>query len=734
MQSNADKRLFQKPRRSVAAVAFIGCIAAASGLAMVSCAEAPAANPDVTGKGDAVAGSIAGYTLETRGSHMADNPPAASQSKFTALYETVEWPNVLYTSKGTPWNWSAGGQLLVSVQNLDNQAAEIGLRVDDSADADGTNHSVTGNAVIPAGQTATVLLDLKNQGKDAGDTGMKNAPPLPAALRKYTICNNVRGDIDAGHVTSFQIFMHHPSHPVKLEISDARIENLSIPADRYRGIVDRYGQYTGDEWPGKVHADGDLLAQKSAEAKDLEKYPHPPGIDEFGGWSGGPKLPASGYFRTAKVKDKWWLVTPTGHLFLSFGMDEMVSEEATFITNRETMFADLPSASGPFGQFFRQSDAFMGPIKHGTSYDFYRANLYRKYGQEYKNAWLDLTYKRMRSWGMNTVANWADSDFAVDNQAPYVINLGYPKKHKTVATGNDYWGQLPDAFDPQFAKDVDDGFRTQVPGFKDRRRLLGYFVDNELSWSGVDPVLKDYGIAVGALKVDGDSPSKQAFVKQLSAKYGDVGKLNAAWETSFTSWNELLDKPYAVPSKPSVEMKTDLAEFVSAFAGKYFGIVNEAIKRYDPNHLYLGCRFAWKTPEVIRAAAGKCDVISFNIYEATIRSAGLQDIEALDKPCLVSEFGFGATDRGMFGGGLVQVGSQEERAASLKAYMASVLGSPSFVGAHWFQYSDEPLTGRLFDGENYNDGMVNVADNPYPEIVTATRSVLWPAYERRYGK
>ena len=31
------------------------------------------------------------------------------------------------------------------------------------------------------------------------------------------------------------------------------------------------------------------------------------------------------------------------------------------------------------------------------------------------------------------------------------------------------------------------------------------------------------------------------------------------------------------------------------------------------------------------------------------------------------------------------------------------------VGCHWFQYVDEPLTGRAYDGENYNIGFVTIS-------------------------
>ncbi len=54
----------------------------------------------------------------------------------------------------------------------------------------------------------------------------------------------------------------------------------------------------------------------------------------------------------------------------------------------------------------------------------------------------------------------------------------------------------------------------------------------------------------------------------------------------------------------------------------------------------------------------------------------------------------------------------------------------AFVGAHWFEYVDEPLTGRSLDGENYNIGLVSVADVPYPELTTAMRSTNSTLYKR----
>ena len=64
----------------------------------------------------------------------------------------------------------------------------------------------------------------------------------------------------------------------------------------------------------------------------------------------------------------------------------------------------------------------------------------------------------------------------------------------------------------------------------------------------------------------------------------------------------------------SEAMRDDMRVFVRALARRYFQTIREALKKYDPKHLYLGSRFAWYTPESVEACAEFCDVMSFNIY------------------------------------------------------------------------------------------------------------------------
>jgi hypothetical protein len=131
-------------------------------------------------------------------------------------------------------------------------------------------------------------------------------------------------------------------------------------------------------------------------------------------------------------------------------------------------------------------------------------------------------------------------------------------------------------------------------------------------------------------------------------------------------------------------------------------------------------------------AAGKyCDVVSYNFYRRSIADF---NYPGGDKPLLIGEFHFGALDRGMFHTGLVPVANQETRAQAYKDYVFDAIRHRQFVGTHWFQWKDEPTTGRVYDEENYQIGFVDVADTPYRETIEASREVAATLYQRRLEK
>jgi hypothetical protein len=96
-------------------------------------------------------------------------------------------------------------------------------------------------------------------------------------------------------------------------------------------------------------------------------------------------------------------------------------------------------------------------------------------------------------------------------------------------------------------------------------------------------------------------------------------------------------------------------------------------------------------------------------------------LRALDKPVLITEFNFGSRDRGPFWGGVTELSKEEDRGPAYAHFLKQAVVEPSIVGVHWFQYLDQPVTGRLQDGENGHFGLVGITDVPFQGFVDNVR-------------
>ncbi|MFO0960004.1 MAG: beta-galactosidase [Isosphaeraceae bacterium] len=619
-----------------------------------------------------------------------------------------------------PADWKPFGFLVVELSNPGPRPVEAHIRIDDSAEADGLKHCRTARGVVPPGSVARLAVDFTASNPEA--LGMRAGPPLPGALLA-----TAHGDpkFDRGHIVAVKLFLNQPAQAERLVVRSATL----LPARSLDGIVDRFGQYAGAEWPGKLREEAELVRRREDEAAELTRIKAMPGRDKFGGWADGPKQDATGFFRTERVGGVWWLVDPEGRLFFSSGVDCLRPGSETRVTGRESMFAWLPKPGDPLAACFGATGrAVRGTAGPGKTFDFYQANLRRKYGDDFRDSWQDVSLRRLPSWGFNTVGNWSDWSFYRNGRVPYVATVGIYGDHARVASGSDYWGQMHDPFDPKFAEDVAKAIAPVAKAIQGDPWCVGVFVDNELSW-GADGEAGRYGLALGALAARPDSPAHRAFLDLLRKRYGSIDKLNASWNSKFESWDELDRAGYS--PKPPFANTADLGDFVVELANRYFEAVRGALKKADPDHLYLGCRFAWRTREAISAAAKHCDVVSFNIYKERVDPQEWAYLNDLGKPAIIGEFHAGALDRGMFHTGLVSARDQADRARIFREYLSSVIDHPALVGCHWFQYADQALTGRALDGENYNIGLVTITDTPYPEMVAAARDIHSGLYTRR---
>lgn len=219
-------------------------------------------------------------------------------------------------------------------------------------------------------------------------------------------------------------------------------------------------------------------------------------------------------------------------------------------------------------------------------------------------------------------------------------------------------GDVRQVFSAGWETAAEDAIRRQVEPLRDNRSLVGYYIDNELDWPARD----------------------EAQTYRL--------------------------------------------------ARRYFEVTTRLIRKYDPNHLILGVRFRGDAPRaVVRASAGLTDAQSVNYYphDAKLDRELFEMLHELSggQPVIVSEYSFHALDgrsgnRNRFGFP-AQVADQKARAEGYRRMTTRLARLPYVIGADWFQWMDEPPSGRLRDGEDVNFGIVDIEDGPYELLVDAVR-------------
>ena len=533
---------------------------------------------------------------------------------------------------------------------------------------------------------------------------------IPGALKFLTHGKNV----DIQNVARFAVRSRKSAFPQRIQISDMRFteEPVSLMPES-AALVDALGQWTGREWPDKVHSEEELVntLRRTYEAETCISFGE--GRSRFGGWT-GKRFDATGFFRVQRDGGRWWLADPDGCAFFSAGLDCVRPDESyTNLAPVRTLLPPLPEQDGKFADAYDGADRF----------DFAIANLIRAFGKDWFASWSRITCSRMLRWGFNTVANWSDPRFYRNAKLPYVFNMkDFPKTEQLI------FRDFPDVFSPEYAQNAE-RFAEQLKETAEDPYLIGYFLDNEPNWAWGERV----NIAEDMLRSPEASASKDALIAFLSQRYaGDIAALNRAWGRDYADF-DALRRPLPPQDRLTPGMDRDLMEFSGEMIRLYCEIPSAACRRADPNHLNLGLRYASIPNAEILAGCGAFDVFSMNCYKIDPSREIERAAAALDMPLMIGEYHFGALDAGMPATGLRAVTSQAERANAYRYYLQRAASMPCCVGVHYFTLNDQPALGR-HDGENYQIGCVNVCGREYKTFAAGAAEAHRTMYEVAAGQ
>jgi hypothetical protein len=339
-----------------------------------------------------------------------------------------------------------------------------------------------------------------------------------------------------------------------------------------------------------------------------------------------------------------------------------------------------------------------------------RAAFKEKFGSE--SNWVGSTASLLHSHGFNGLGAWSDADRLRQASQPLVYTRiwnfmsSYGSKRGGTYQQSGHIGYPNDCifvFDPEFEKFCDN-YARQLTKSKDDPWLLGHFSDNEM------PFKRD--AIINYLQLPETDPGHQAARAWLQARHGSAATLRDITEQ-------------------------DRKDFLALVTDRYYRIVSAAIKKYDPNHLFLGSRFhggELNFPEVFKAAGAYVDVMAVNYYRTwtpSLEKLALWSRES-GRPILITEWYVKGADAGLAntsGAGWI-VKTQRDRGLFYQHFTLGLLESKVCVGWHWFKYGDNDPAEPGTDPSNRdsNKGIVTARYEPYTDLLELMKSLNERAY------
>lgn len=297
----------------------------------------------------------------------------------------------------------------------------------------------------------------------------------------------------------------------------------------------------------------------------------------------------------------------------------------------------------------------------------------------------------LKDWGLNIMGNWSDETI---EDFPFVPRFSFLSGFKgTNSYRKNLFNQdIFPVFDADFASWVDTKAEAFVADYKDNSWVVGYQTDNELRLHYTD--INSY------LALDTSDLHYKAAYDWMMAEHGFVSPVS----------------------------DDDVSKFGAYVAETYMSTVNTALKKYDPNHMNLGCRIhaAVKYDSLlVKAICKNVDINTINFYGAWEPSEADMDMWInAGKPFMITEFYTKAQDSGLGNedGAGWEVYTQQDRVDHFENFGMTCLSHRGSVGWTWFKYIDK---------NDANKGLVNLEYEVYTDLVESMANLSKDVYNLR---
>ena len=376
-------------------------------------------------------------------------------------------------------------------------------------------------------------------------------------------------------------------------------------------------------------------------------------------YGGNPAITvkATGFFHTAKINNRWFVIDPQGHPFNVTAVNSM---------------------------------------RPGTSSNNDKA-LQQQFGS--KEAWASATIKQLQQLGFNTAGSWSDVEsiklynLTTDHPFAYTLQLsllsGYIREATKKNPSRKNTSALAFILDEDFINYCNKKAESLTTS-KNDPNLLGYFSDNEIAftYTEINALLKAANTGSKSveqllqwMKENGVDETtitraqKEAFIGILAGKYFQT----VAQAIKNNDPNHLyIGSRLHSSAKNNISIFKAAEPYVDVISINYYG-------DWEPRQQSMD---DWKTWS--------------------------------NKPFFITEFYTKGEDAGMnnsSGAGWI-VKTQTDRGLHYQNFCTKLLQNPQCVGWHWFRYQDNDPTDTASDQSNQdsNKGLVNTEYKPYENL------------------